>query len=332
MNRKTTIKNMKKTLFFATILVALFSNAMAQTNFPNADFENWENSQKPEFWSTSIDATIMTFIPVGANFALKTTDAHSGNYAMEIRAKEISIPEMGALTVPAIIQLGATSSFNIDQDMIDMMSSGEFDFEDFDPSVFAGLIAPGEDMTEIPSAVKGWYKFLPDDATDDAFSVIVTAFQWDETLNARTPVAVGEVAIDQATNEYQEFLIPMEMLGDDTECDSITAIIMLPATSLTTTLYIDDLSLEFGPTSINETETQFFQVSPNPASTQIEISPALPNENYQITIYDMNGKKVLETIQQSDKSSLNIEHLQDGLYLVEMTQNSKKYHSKLIVK
>lgn len=80
--------------------------------------------------------------------------------------------------------------------------------------------------------------------------------------------------------------------------------------------------------SIVENNIEGLKVYPNPASELVNI---VSNEigTKTVAIYDMLGKKVLET---STEETVNVSTLTSGVYIMNITQDGKKASRKLVIK
>jgi hypothetical protein len=83
-------------------------------------------------------------------------------------------------------------------------------------------------------------------------------------------------------------------------------------------------------TGINESRIDLptFTIQPNPADSYIKINNP-ENEIIQLTIYDSMGKKVLENEIVNQNEIIRIEHLNNGVYMVDLNNDFKR---KLIIK
>lgn len=77
-----------------------------------------------------------------------------------------------------------------------------------------------------------------------------------------------------------------------------------------------------------------YQVRPNPVTTSLELLYQSTSDNTQLSIYHLNGKKVIEVALPSNHSvhSVDIESLESGLYILTVEENNRKVISKQIVK
>jgi len=83
-----------------------------------------------------------------------------------------------------------------------------------------------------------------------------------------------------------------------------------------------------GTASTNENNIEGLKVYPNPASELVNIvSNEIGTKN--VAIYDMLGKKVLET---STEETVNVSTLTSGVYIMNINQDGKKASRKLVIK
>jgi len=83
-----------------------------------------------------------------------------------------------------------------------------------------------------------------------------------------------------------------------------------------------------GTASIKENNIEGLKIYPNPTSDLVNIvSNEIGTKN--VAIYDMLGKKVLET---STEETVNVSTLTSGVYIMNITQDGKKASRKLVVK
>lgn len=71
-------------------------------------------------------------------------------------------------------------------------------------------------------------------------------------------------------------------------------------------------------------------VSPNPAQTEIRIQNETFTGSYSITIFDVNGKQVYSNISSQEVNTVDINNLQNGLYILKITENNKQSTLKFI--
>lgn len=78
------------------------------------------------------------------------------------------------------------------------------------------------------------------------------------------------------------------------------------------------------------TETTGFKLYPNPAYNDVVYITTARNETKEIVIYDVFGEVVLTD--RITTNTLNISKLAPGVYVLQVTENSKSMTRKLVVK
>ena len=73
-----------------------------------------------------------------------------------------------------------------------------------------------------------------------------------------------------------------------------------------------------------------FNIYPNPAKSMINIESSL-NGEAQVSIFDMTGRCVKQTVVEMSNASINIEDLNKGVYFISVKQDSNYNIQKLVV-
>ena len=93
----------------------------------------------------------------------------------------------------------------------------------------------------------------------------------------------------------------------------------------------DANDIETASNVVSENEIEGLKVYPNPVSDHKLYVNTPNNVDKLIVIYDIAGKKVLETIAQNN-SAISVESLHSGVYLVKISENGKTTLRKLMIK
>ncbi|MBD3638731.1 MAG: T9SS type A sorting domain-containing protein [Crocinitomicaceae bacterium] len=72
------------------------------------------------------------------------------------------------------------------------------------------------------------------------------------------------------------------------------------------------------------------QVYPNPAQNEIAIVADQSLENANIAIYDLSGKRVLSVVNNTATALVNVSDLQQGNYIIHITQSDQVFTSKFV--
>jgi hypothetical protein len=72
-------------------------------------------------------------------------------------------------------------------------------------------------------------------------------------------------------------------------------------------------------------------VFPNPARDKVCVQLPYNDKNYTIEIYDLSGRKVFNQTSVSNQYFIDVNNLENGIYLLKVNYNSESYQSKLII-
>ncbi len=339
-----------KKLFISLIAFFGFAVAFAQTTVPNAGFEDWTDNTHPANWNSTFNTTVtLSFgtAVIDYHSANKSTDAHSGESALEIRPQQADLTTaFGNMQypLPGVVQLGEFNTSALQN--IDMSN---FNMSNLDISQYAtGGIA----CNQLPDSVTAWVKFL---TASDSLRTGVIATRWYN--NQRQVVAQGEYLYKGAVSEYTKITIPsivkagMEGIQPDTVniifcCGSMTV-------DTASRLYVDDVELftsvvepddttdipggdttdiPGGDTTaiFNLSTMPVFSVQPNPATDVITVVPMV-NSEYAIRLYDLNGRMVRELHGLQNETRLNVSDLNKGVYFLQVKQGANVKTQKVLI-
>ena len=293
---------MKKILQHSLILVVvgvLTNNTLlfAQVTLPNDSFEQWDSSgqpspfnwHQPSDWSSTNPVT--EFISAGIT---KSTDAHSGNFAAQIRTLNI----FGTEHAGGLVCGHAKTEI---------------------PSYSILPITGGEPVSNKPLKVRGWYKFSSPTAGDSACVIVInkkwnTANSWYDTIGlSRTnlPTASTYTLFEAWITDWDNLNSPDSVVVAFFSSNPDTA-------SSSGILLVDDVELDF-TTSISEISENEFQLYPNPASDELNISFNKNSSFTSLNIYSSIGKIIsAEKISGETDFTIDVHSLFSGLYLLEL--------------
>ncbi len=287
---------MKKLLLSLILLCICLQISKAQ-NIPNAGFENWTATgpfERPDNWDSSPKVS-------------KSTDAHSGTYAIKLLTDTFTIPQSGNVdTIPGIINTGTQSS-----------GPGN-------PGI------KGYAFAARPDSLTGWFKYIP--AVGDSFFIHVSFSKWNTTAGSRENIC-DAVFTGSSSNTYKRFSFPMHYLTSSLPDTAIIEIsntkVQPPAAFIIgTQLFIDDLQFKTnmpgGIAQNNSTENNITS-TPNPATENLLITGL---DDDSITIINHAGE-VVKYIATKNSSSLqlNIHDLPAGNYLIRSNKGKVKKFS-----
>lgn len=209
--------------------VEMYNAGSPVTNLPDAGFEDWSTQtvETADNWYTMNEF----LAPMGLENAIKTIDANTGTYAIEMTT--LLMPNFGD-TMRSFISVGP----------IDLNAQGN-----------PFLPAP---YNATPSTISGAYKYTP--ANGDQAWVQAQFFA------AGVPVGSHFEMINTAAT-WQTFSAPLTI---SSQPDSMI-FIAFAGDNPGSVLKLDDLALSGGDVSLNEFESMNISMYPNPASSTVMI-------------------------------------------------------------
>lgn len=275
---------MNKILLLCAIFIS--TSKIFGQQIQNGGFENWTTTQsaEPNNWASNNFMAGMG----GSPFVTQSTTAHSGSYAVQmVTASAFNPMSQHTDTVPGFIFTG-------------MAPTG--------PGTFP---VNGIALSQHADSLIAWYKYAP--AGADSFMIMVATTKWNGTGRDTTSKTMFKGG---ASANFVKLSLPLHYTMM-TPSDSIYIEIASSnhrGGKIGSTLIVDDVSLVFGTTSINEKymEKSTFALAPNPASTNISIIGAVVGA---VEIIDAFGQMV-QYINTKNNSNINIDisNFCNGIY------------------
>lgn len=284
---------MKKAL---TLLCCLLSTQLFAQTIPNAGFETWASPngyEDPQGWGT------YNFMSLFGNplTATKTTDRHSGTYAIRMESKlVVNNPN------PAIYP-----------DTIHTIYSGTVSL----PPVF------GFPYTNRPDELQLFYKCTP--VNNSTAGVLAYLLKWNSTFHRRDTIAKAASFIPSAST-YTQLNVPLiyySSLSPDTAVIFMSPIAVNTPHQIGSVLFADDLQFVTG-TDIQK--ATIHSVSLQAIGNASYIIQGL-KEPAQLTIYSLEGKKVRSQMVNPDQTILI--DLKTGIFSYSISSEGKIHTGKL---
>lgn len=278
---------MKKQVLFIAFAGAL-STLNAQT-FPNGGFENWTSQgtyEDPQYWS---GMNMMSMFGAEET-AIKSTQAHSGTYALKLITSISDIGGDGEMdTLPGILMLGTTDILN-------------------------GTGTSGYPFAHRPDSLVGWYKLTSPD--NDPFQLQVSATKWDAGNSSQETIGAAYYQ-GQPSAAYVRFSVPITY-SDNSLPDSIQAFIGNGSngSGAGNELYLDDLAFIYNSTAGIQEQTAQTRLFPNPVNSQLSIESDQPIQ--QLFVKDLQGKQLFELNTNTEYYQLETGDLTPGVYFCEL--------------
>ena len=288
---------MNKPLIILAFLSSISFHASSQT-IPNNGFETWATNPPTPFESAEGWA--------GGPSITKSSNAHSGSFAMQLQTAVFTNPNNGAT---------------------DTISGNAFTGT---PGMGPGMPGtPGFAFTARPDSLTGWYTFSP--VGNDVNEIRVTLSRWDAITLQREEIA-NTVFSCNPSDFYSRFSFPSQYsssnIPDTASIEIRSSNSPMEAPILGSILLVDDL--EF--TSADQTgfsiveSSSSFRYFPNPANDFMSVSS---RNNEKIKIINALGQTI-ESIQLNANSIIRIStfNYSNGIYFI---INEGNFSSKFIV-
>ncbi|MDX5346243.1 MAG: T9SS type A sorting domain-containing protein [Hymenobacteraceae bacterium] len=281
-----------KKLLPLLFLLALVSKVQAQGTVPNAGFETWNNVftfMEPQGWVTTNQVGFF----LGVIPATRTTDSHSGTYAMQLETKS---------SAGGAIQGGAVTASN----------TSNF----------------GYPFTDRPGSLEGFYKYTP--VSGDTGGVFVALYKWNPAMGQRDTIGLGIFFTNTAATTYTPFrcFISYRSAATPDTAEIIVSASSLDFPQVGSVIKIDDLSFSFvsGVKETNLKAAGNMQVYPNPCSNMATLVTEDPlHEKTSIRLVDVTGR-IVKTFDAADLNyahtsiQLPVNDVLPGMYLLQIEQ------------
>lgn len=289
---------MKKIYLSLTFAIACSFTVFSQ--IPNSGFEDWTtigSYEEPVSWASFNSMTA----EYGVYTCEKGTPGSPGNYYLKLTSKDV----MGLVVMPGYAFCGSL---------------------DFENEIMTGFPFTGR-----PANLTGKWQHMIYGSSQGVVAVQLT--KWDETTQTQVVIASLEYTLTGMAMSWSNFSLPLTYLDSRTP-DTCMIVFMSSGEEPTANdyLYVDNLAFSGNVAGINESSVHNMQVYPNPAKNQItiECSDAI-DQNGTITIVNLIGQTVYSEPLVSNKQTLNIEQLDNGIYFVTIRSKEGTTTQKVVV-
>ena len=307
---------MKKVVLLIVSTIVISFKVQGQQNIPDGGFENcWVegSSSKGKYWTFEDDYffttlnVIYTLVPPFGNGPLtafrETADAYQGDYCVKLVSDVMEFGE-------DIFLPGAIGTLEID-----ILG---FDF------------VLGEPFTSRPDILKGYHKYLPVNGDSAAIEI------WLQKGNG-TVLGRGKQVIKNAVPDWSVFNVPITYTSNDTP-EEIVVIFAASGnydfTSIETlmqckgqqgsTLYLDEIELEYTPAGVKELFDPDIKLSiyPNPSTEQLNLQIGKETKG-TVILYDYLIRKIGEYPIHGTQIDIDIRDYATGSYLINIVENDR---------
>ena len=134
-----------------------------------------------------------------------------------------------------------------------------------------------------------------------------------------TIISGSSTASSALTSISQIRILSNESPGWSSDVNEIQATLGVDNITASTTLSTQELALK------NE-----FEISPNPATSKLNINLSTNLDNANVTVYDVLGKKVYSAQMNSLSSSIDVSKWNTGVYLVRVSTNTQTLTKRFV--
>lgn len=289
-------------LKFLIVLCTFAGYFQAFAQIPNNSFETWTG--------TDIDAWVNTnklmALPGNTQSVFKSSDAHSGAYACEMKGTKV-VKKPGGVFVP-----------------------------DYVGSIFVGKQIlfdsyRGFPYSNKPAQLEFWYKFQ--NVGSDTANALIYLTRWNTTNGSRDTIAQGIFGTGTSVNSYQKASVTLNYNNANTPDTAILlfSAITINATQEGSSFIIDDLAFTGGNVGINQAQTfDAFEVYPNPSIGKIFISSISHAKSLQVNFFDLQGKSLLcKTTEYENTLEIDLGNLPAGMYLLQIKSGEGVFYRKI---
>jgi len=320
---------MRKIVFLIASAIIINVNVRGQNqNIPDGGFENcWiektTQNGKPKFWDfkddyffITLNADLYTLPDILGKAPLtafrESSDAYQGNYSLKL-VSDVMKSEYGDIFLP-----GAMGNINID--II---------------NVNCNL---GRPFTSRPSAIKGWHKYIPVNKDSAAIEIVLK--------KGGNRIGGGKQIIKEGVPNWATFNVPITYTSSQTP-DSIIIVFSSSAAydfkdidalmeckgQIGSTLYLDEIALDYGDVNIKEMFDPAIKMSvyPNPSKESVSLTIA-KETNGTVIIYDYLTRKIGEYSINGTQIDIDIQDYAVGSYLINVIENGKVITTNRFVK
>ena len=284
--KTVTLYRNAQNIWFLILTYFLLGATIATAQIPNSGFENWVsagNHLNPVGWWTANDS-----ITSGNQFpATRSTDHYPeaiGNYSIRL--------ENNIDLLPHVTAFGITWT-------------GDYSGNNYPAFVVSGH----------PTSLCGYYRFQP--LNNDTMEIHIRMYK------NGVDIAGGSYKSSETSNDWSSFCIPFNAY---TEVDSARIMILscynndAPLPYGNSVLYMDNLSFDGlivdGMDAV--ASRQPLEFYPNPSASQITISLPQVGKDAKVSMFNLQGKCVLQQAVFDSNSSIDIRHLKAGIYFVQV--------------
>lgn len=320
---------------FTLVSITITFNIFSQTTIQNGDFELWENTgsatEEPTFFNSNRTGT--DWATSGPQTCYRDASTfHGGSYSVRMETKTFVVAVVNGSVTTGIVNAPTTNKADGYLGTIK-----NTDLSDIRRMAFVGR----------PDSLIGWYKYTQGGAAEIGKVKAIL-----HKGNYYDPEAASSYHPDSSINKIGEttFLTPAGNITSWTRfavafnytSSATPAYIMINTTSsndqLTSVagskLWLDDLSVVYNPSSVNEQSLNENNANVYAYDKNIYVDVVNgKSEQKNIFIYDLTGKLITsQRLPDTKSNTINVSKLNSGLYLYQLSGSDLQKTGKLYIR
>jgi len=302
------LKRYSLILFFLPFFLLRISQAQT---VPNGDFETWTSHSHyddPQYWDTP-NQEVCTILTGYTNVVSKSTDHQSGSFSVKLETKNIPFFNV---VIPGVITLGTLTI-----DILNLTYS----------------ITGGVPITIPVTHLKGFYKFIPKGGDSCAVGIGLT--QWHDGM--RDSVGLGYFSTHSTVSTWTPFSawINIDSLATPDTMNILAISSAMSNPTAGTVLYLDGLYLDYAVGTKDERPSAGIEIYQDRELKELLVFLDFSSDqSTSLKLLNMMGQTVVDIpseLRKKEKISVHYDHLDRGIYILEIIHNNKKFSRKFIL-
>ncbi len=298
---------MKKLLVLVAFISLGLNGFSQESSLPNGNFESWWLKPNWGYYEPTggffHTLNILDTVPTSAGITVyRCSDtAHHGSYSARCITRQMVIAFPLVVTIPGVI---GTLKIN-------WLNS-------------TAILGEKYNWTTKPERFQGWYQSYP--LNGDSTGAILLLSKWNSATHKRDTIAHNRLVFKNVVNTWTQFDAAVNYWNNTTMPDSITVLLLSCAGynarnmmgsvgQIGSQAYFDDVNI----TNVAGIEYVFHpsvdvKISPNPASSFINVKLDKVMKDGSFEIYDGLGRKTGQFEMKEIATQINISNLSPGVY------------------
>lgn len=270
----------------------------AQNPTPNSGFESWSqvsNYYNPDGWNNLNSNTAILGV-LTCSRVTAAADVHSGTYAVKLTTRSVfGVTANGIASTATLI---TTPPYGV---------------------------TGGISYNLRPDSITGWFKYTPASPSDSGFFQFVLQGSAGDTIGY-----VKWCTPNSTVTTYTRFTAPITYFSNAAPANSYWILSSSDGINpvVNSALIVDDLSLVFNTSSLNESmDEHAFVAYPNPVTERLHISL---RSTASFRILGIDGRMVMSGQLEQLSNEIDVAQLPSGVYTLQLTADNKRSCTRFV--